>query len=88
MWNETENKGGLMEIKKCCPVCKLINALVIIGALNWGLVGILNMNLVATALGDMTIASRVVYGLVGIAGVLKIISCFKCCPCQKTGQCQ
>ncbi len=77
-----------METKKGCPVCKVVSALVIIGAINWGLVGILKMNLVAMALGDMTLASRVVYGLVGVAGVIKIISCFKCCPCQKTGACQ
>lgn len=65
-----------------CLVCKIIGALVVIGALNWGLVGIFGFNLVAQALGDMTVASRVVYGLVGVAGLMKLISFFKACPCQ------
>ena len=71
--------------KSSCLVCKIIGVLVIIGALNWGLVGILQVDLVARILGDMTMASRIVYGLVGVAGVMKIVMCFKCCPCQKTG---
>ncbi len=40
--------------------------LVVIGALNWGLVGAANFDLVATLFGPM---SRVVYLLVGVAGV-------------------
>jgi len=67
----------------CCAVCKIVAALVIVGALNWGLVGAFHIDLVAKALGDMTTASRIVYGLIGIAGIAKIASCFKCCPCQK-----
>ncbi len=47
--------------------------LVVIGALNWGLVGAFNFDLVAALLGDMTIASRVVYGLVGLAGLYMLI---------------
>ncbi len=43
--------------------------LVIVGALNWGLVGIFNFDLVAAIFGDMSFLSRVVYSLVGIAAV-------------------
>lgn len=43
--------------------------LVIIGALNWGLVGLLNFNVVTEIFGDMTTASRVVYTLVGLSGL-------------------
>jgi uncharacterized membrane protein YuzA (DUF378 family) len=43
--------------------------LVIVGALNWGLVGLLNFDLVAAIFGAMTVLSRVVYTLVGIAAV-------------------
>jgi len=43
--------------------------LVIVGALNWGLVGALEFDLVAALLGDMTILSRIVYLLVGLAGL-------------------
>lgn len=48
-------------------------ALVIIGALNWGLVGFFAFDLVAALLGEMTIASRIVYALVGVAGVYLLI---------------
>lgn len=43
--------------------------LVLIGALNWGLVGILNFDLVKAIFGEMTIVSRVIYSLVGIAAI-------------------
>jgi len=46
--------------------------LVIIGGLNWGLVGFFNWNLVAALFGDMTGLSRTVYGLVGIAALWMI----------------
>lgn len=41
--------------------------LVIVGGLNWGLVGLLDFDLVATLFGDMSFLSRVVYSLVGIS---------------------
>ncbi len=47
----------------------LVFALVIVGGLNWGLVGFFNFDLVATLLGSMSMLSRVVYGLVGLAAV-------------------
>lgn len=43
--------------------------LVIVGALNWGMVGLLNFDLVAAIFGDMSALSRIVYSLVGVAGV-------------------
>ena len=43
--------------------------LVIVGGLNWGLVGIFKFDLVATIFGDMSGLSRVVYVLVGLAAV-------------------
>lgn len=43
--------------------------LVIVGGLNWGLVGILNFNLVATLFGDMSALARIVYALVGLSAV-------------------
>ena len=44
-------------------------ALVITGAIVWGLVGFFNYNLVSAIFGDMTILSRIVYSLVGISGI-------------------
>jgi len=47
--------------------------LVIIGALNWGLIGLFNFDLVAALLGGQTsFLSRVVYSLVGLAGLYSI----------------
>jgi uncharacterized membrane protein YuzA (DUF378 family) len=46
--------------------------LVIVGGLNWGLVGILKYNLVTALLGVGT-AANVVYGLVGISAVYMLI---------------
>ena len=68
---------------KDCAVCKIIGLLVGIGALNWGLVGIFQVDLVAKLLGVMTAPARLVYGLIGVAGVLKLLSLAKACPCQK-----
>lgn len=48
-----------------------------IGAINWGLVGIFNFNLVAYLLGDYTMATRVVYALVGISGLGSLVRCCK-----------
>ena len=48
--------------------------LVIIGGLNWGLVGIFNWDLVSTIFGAMTIASRIVYTLVGLSALYMLIT--------------
>ncbi len=42
--------------------------LVILGAVNWGLVGLLDYNLVDTVFGSSSLIGRVVYVLVGVAG--------------------
>lgn len=52
----------------------LSKLLTIIGALNWGLVGLLNFDLVAAIFGKKSIVSRLVYTLVGLAGVYLIIN--------------
>ena len=44
----------------------------IIGAINWGLVGLFNFNLVEYLLGDGSLITRIVYVLVMIAGVINI----------------
>ena len=43
--------------------------LVIIGAINWGLIGLLNINLVTLLFGSLPILVTLVYALVGFAGV-------------------
>jgi hypothetical protein len=44
--------------------------LVVVGGLNWGLVGLFDFDLVATIFGDMSVLSRTVYSLVGLSAVL------------------
>lgn len=51
--------------------------LVIIGALNWGLVGFMNIDAVALLFGEMTVLSRIVYSLVGISAIILLITTYK-----------
>ncbi len=51
---------------------KLALLLVIIGAINWGLIGFFQFDLVAALFGDMSAISRIIYSLVGIAGLYAI----------------
>jgi uncharacterized protein len=43
--------------------------LVIVGAVNWGLVGLLNLDLVALIFGSIPMLAKLVYALVGLAGI-------------------
>lgn len=47
----------------------IVLALIVIGALNWGLIGLFNFNLVTYIFGNMEMISRLVFVLVGIAGL-------------------
>jgi hypothetical protein len=52
----------------------ITGVLVIVGAINWGLVGIFDYNVVTAILGDMTMLTRTVYVLVGVSGLYMIYS--------------
>jgi len=56
---------------------KLALLLSIIGSLNWGLIGLFNFDLVAFLFGQMSLLSRIVYSLVGAAGIWCITLLFK-----------
>ena len=47
--------------------------LVIVGGLNWGLIGLFDFNLVAAIFGDMTVLSRIIYVLVGLSALWQIV---------------
>lgn len=52
--------------------------LIIIGALNWGLIGLFQFDLVASIFGGMSaVVSRIVYALVGLAGIWGITLLFR-----------
>ena len=50
--------------------------LTILGALNWGLIGIFGFDLVASIFGPATIASSIVYSIIGIAALVWVIWMF------------
>ncbi len=57
--------------------------LVIIGALNWLLVGVFSFDLVAAIFGSMSVMSRIIYGLVGVASLWVIFFCFMYKPFRR-----
>ena len=48
--------------------------LLVVGGINWGLVGLFDANLVAGLFGEMSSLSRVVYALVGLAALYQAAS--------------
>lgn len=67
-------------MKTLCGLCKTLGLIAIIGALNWGLIAVADINLVTRILGEGSMASRVVYGLVGLSGLALLFSYFRTCP--------
>ena len=66
--------------------------LTLIGALNWGLVGIFNFDLVAAVFGDMTVVTRILYTVVGVSAVITALTMNQCeriieKECDEYGRC-
>lgn len=55
---------------------KIALTFTIIGAINWGLIGIFNYNLVDALFGDGSVVSRIIYTVVAISGLINIIIYF------------
>jgi len=51
--------------------------LLIVGGLNWGLVGLFDFDLVAALFGEMSALSRIVYVLVGVSALYQLIPLFR-----------
>lgn len=51
---------------------KVALVLTIIGAINWGLVGLFDFNLVSTLFGVDNVVTRIIYTLVGLAGIINV----------------
>jgi hypothetical protein len=66
-----------------CVVGWIVWVLVIVGGLNWGLVGALNFNLVDAIFGAGSLVSAIVYILVGISAIVSIFGC-RCMKCYPT----
>ena len=56
---------------------KICLVVTIVGALNWGLIGLFNFNLVEAIFGELTVISQIIYILVGITGLINIGILFK-----------
>ncbi len=56
-------------MKNLSAVDLIALVLVIVGGLNWGLIGLFNFDLVAAIFGNMSILSRIVYSLVGLSAI-------------------
>jgi uncharacterized membrane protein YuzA (DUF378 family) len=61
------------EHSKLTSITWIAMVLAIIGALNWGLVGLFDFNVVSKIFGDMSALSRVIYVIVGLAGLYLIV---------------
>ena len=55
---------------------KVLLVITIIGAVNWGLIGLLDFDLVAMIFGEATLFSRIIYTLVGVCGLVNIWTLF------------
>ena len=55
---------------------KVTLLMLVVGGLNWGLVGLLGFDLVAALFGDMSLLSRAVYTLVGLSALCQLVSLF------------
>ena len=71
LMKNTNNKNEKfnMEELNMEVIDKIALVLIIIGAINWGLIGFFNFNLVETIFGQMSVISRIIYALVGISGL-------------------
>jgi len=68
-----------------CPMHKAAWWLLWVGGINWGLVGVLNFNLVNTVFGTVPLLERAVYILVGLAA-LSFLLTGKCKGCGAMGE--
>ena len=50
----------------------IVLALIIIGAINWGLIGFFKFDLVSSLFGELSALSRIVYGIIGLCGLYAI----------------
>ena len=51
--------------------------LIIIGAVNWGLIGFFNLDIISVIFGNMSMISRIIYAVVGIAGIYSLVLFWK-----------
>jgi hypothetical protein len=68
---------GVMRMKKLNTLDWIALILIIVGGLNWGLVGAFKFDLVATIFGSMSAIARIVYILVGLSAIYTLLNLAK-----------
>ena len=63
---------------------KIALLLTIVGAINWGSIGLFSLDLVAMIFGNMSLLSRIIYSLVGAGGLWCITLLFRDTPAGNT----
>lgn len=72
-------------LKQSCLLCKVVGVIALVGCLNWGLIAAVNVNAVERVFGAGSTITRVIYGLVGLSGLMLLLSYFIVCPaCKKS----
>lgn len=69
-----ERRRSMFKFLKYCSYI-----IVLLGALNWGSVGVFEFNLVSYLLGCKTRGSRVVYSIIGLNAIISAIAATLCC---------
>ena len=62
------NKGAFLLFKLSTPM-KIAICLILIGSINWGIIGIINIDILATIFGVYSYISRIIYILIGLSGI-------------------
>lgn len=68
-------EGGICMERNWLDITALI--LIIIGAINWGLIGFFEFDLISYFFGTLTAISRIIFAIVGIAGIYSLILFWK-----------
>lgn len=58
--------------KKHSALDVIVLVILILGAINWGLVGLMNLNLVMSLLGEGSMLAKIVYAIIGLSGLYAI----------------
>ena len=74
---ERRSASGRTQSSRMNAVDWISMALLIVGGINWGLVGLFDVDLVATLFGEMSVLSRIVYVLVGLSALYSIYTSSK-----------
>ena len=72
-WVKSLLTQGVGPMKNAHTIALIAMILLVIGGLNWGLVGLFRFDLIAAIFGEMSALSRIIYVLVGLAAIYKIV---------------